>query len=97
MILLAQSAVDAEALAKADAQQVLAYVVAALVVTVIFLFGLLLKQQANHTAKLDAKEVDYEAKRSALESKVDALTERLLRVTVKTSEILTQALGPKED
>lgn len=89
--LLAQ-AVDADKLASANTQEVLAYVVSALVLAVLGLFGLLLKQYKEHKAELKDLVTTYETKLETKDSEKDTLHELLLQYAAKTNEVLSAML-----
>ena len=86
---LAQGIPDAKELADGDAQKVLAYVVAALVLAVLGLFALLIKQNTG-------LHKHYGVKVSALETKNDAIQERLLRYVANMNTMLAGHTTPSD-
>jgi len=86
---LAQSVPDAKELASADAQGVLAWVVGGLVLSLVFLVGLLLKQAAAYREDLRQEEAASKLALGVLQEKNDKLQDKLLRVVQATNTYLT--------
>ncbi len=87
-ITIAQGVPDATELADGDAQKVLAYVVAALVMATLGLFALLLKQQSLQRAEIKDLGLAHVVRTDALEAKNDKLQERLLRYVANINTML---------
>lgn len=94
---LAQSVPDATQLAEGDAQKVLAYVVAALVLAVLGLFAMLTKVVLSQKDDIKELHSEYGVKILALEEKNDKLSERLLRYVANINSMLAGQTGSTTD
>lgn len=104
-IVLAQAIPDAKELADGDAQKVLAYVVAALVLAVLGLFAMLTKVVVSHRneikeiyqaheTKMDDLAAGHKQEVEGLHEKNDKLQERLLRYIANVNKILSGNSAP---
>lgn len=97
LFLLAQSSpVDAADLADANAQEILAWVVGALVLAVTGLFGLFLKVISDHKKELREVQASCKEERDKLEKDKDVLQDRLLRYASKTNEVLASMMTSED-